>query len=53
MAEKATDLSGDLIDLSGLSLYDLDKLGETALGAALRRLLDDPQEPMAGFSAMT
>lgn len=53
MSEDGTDLDGDLIDLSGLSLYDLDKLGDSGLGVALRRLLDDPQEPMAGFSAMT
>jgi FXSXX-COOH protein len=53
MREDVTDLGGELIDVSGLSLRDLDDLGETRLGAALRRLLDDPQEPLAGFSAMT
>jgi FXSXX-COOH protein len=53
MPEKPADLSSDLIDLSDLSLHDVDKLGDTALGTALRRILDDPHEPMAGFSAMT
>jgi FXSXX-COOH protein len=53
MCEDVTDLGGDLIDVSGLSLRDLDKLGETGLSTALRRLLDDPKEPLAGFSAMT
>jgi len=54
---RVPDVPGDaddgLIDLSGLSLRDLDKLGESALSHELRRVLlsasaDD--ETIAGFS---
>jgi FXSXX-COOH protein len=51
------DVPGDaedgLIDLSGLSLRDLDKLGDSSLVYELRRLLDDGDgepEVIAGFN---
>jgi FXSXX-COOH protein len=42
-----------LIDLSGLSLRDLDKLGESALSLELRRLLlsgSTDDETISGFT---
>lgn len=45
-----------LIDLTGLSLRDLDESGQSCLGDALRRVLrsrEDDAEPVAGFSSST
>jgi FXSXX-COOH protein len=45
-------LTGDLIDVSGLSLRDLDKLHKNALAQELRRLLghvEDDENAVNGF----
>jgi FXSXX-COOH protein len=47
------DAEGGLIDLSGLSLRDLDKLGDSSLMHELRRLFDggdEEAEIVAGFN---
>jgi hypothetical protein len=44
--------TGDLIDVSGLTLQDVESLGESTIGLALRRVLETEQsEPSLGFSA--
>ncbi|MFF0310930.1 FxSxx-COOH cyclophane-containing RiPP peptide [Streptosporangium sp. NPDC004379] len=51
--EDATRDSG-LIDVSGLSLRDLDRLDETALAHALRRLMEIEErdaDPVAGHQS--
>lgn len=50
------DMSGDfgdtLIDVTGLTLRDLDAISETSLAEALRQVLDDePAGPVAGFQS--
>jgi FXSXX-COOH protein len=48
--------AGGLIDLTELSLHDLDESDESCLGDALRRVLrsrEDDAEPIAGFSSST
>jgi len=46
------EFSGDLIDVTGLSLRDLDKLPESSLILALREVLtSDRAGTSAGFSA--
>lgn len=48
------DLRTALIDLSGLSLGDLDAVGQTALGTALRRIVareGEPTHPVLGFQS--
>lgn len=48
------DLGTTLIDLSGLSLGDLDAVGQTALGTALRRVVargNEPTDPVVGFQS--
>jgi FXSXX-COOH protein len=46
------EFSGDLIDVTGLSLRDLDGLPESSLTLALREVLtSDCAGPSAGFSA--
>jgi FXSXX-COOH protein len=52
MHNEADDFSGDLIDVTGLSLRDLDRLPESSLAVALRQVLtSDGVGPSAGFSA--
>jgi FXSXX-COOH protein len=48
------DLRTALIDLSGLSLADLDAVGQTALAAALRRIVargGQSADPVVGFQS--
>ncbi|MBT2227904.1 FxSxx-COOH cyclophane-containing RiPP peptide [Nonomuraea sp. NEAU-A123] len=52
MSDELTEPPG-LVDVSGLSLADLDKVDESALAHALRMLLragEDAMGPIAGFS---
>jgi FXSXX-COOH protein len=52
MHNEADDFSGDLIDVTGLSLRELDRLPESSLAMALRQVLtSDGAGPSAGFSA--
>jgi FXSXX-COOH protein len=52
MHNEADDFSGDLIDVTGLSLRELDGLPESNLALALRQVLaSDGAGPSAGFSA--
>jgi FXSXX-COOH protein len=54
MSEDPIDLGDDLIDLSGVTLRDLDQLGESILVKALRPLMegaDSDSEPVAGFQS--
>lgn len=47
-----TDFSNGLIDVTELSLAELDKIGDSSLDIALRRILDDDDTgPVAGFSS--
>jgi FXSXX-COOH protein len=47
-----TDFSSDLIDVTGLSLRDLDRLPESSLALALREVLtSNDAGPSAGFSS--
>jgi FXSXX-COOH protein len=49
---EATDFTGDLIDVTGLSLRDLDQVPESSLALALRHVLSSGDAtPSAGFSA--
>jgi FXSXX-COOH protein len=53
MPDDVGDTDGGLIDLSGLSLRDLDKLGESRLLSELRQALGpnpDVTEAIAGFN---
>jgi FXSXX-COOH protein len=48
----ARDFSGDLIDVTGLSLRDLDRVPESSLALALRQVLSSSDTgPSAGFSS--
>jgi FXSXX-COOH protein len=52
MSENDNDLEGDLLDVTDLSLRDLDAIGESRLARALRQVLDGEDiTPVAGFSA--
>jgi FXSXX-COOH protein len=55
MGDNAAEHGTDLLDVSELSLRDLDELGdqqETPLGHALRRILDDSDSAsVAGFTS--
>jgi FXSXX-COOH protein len=52
MHNETDDFSGGLIDVTGLSLRDLDGLPESTLAVALRNVLaSDGAGPSAGFSA--
>ncbi|MEU8247249.1 FxSxx-COOH cyclophane-containing RiPP peptide [Nonomuraea sp. NPDC048916] len=53
MGEKsAEEYGGGLIDVSGLSLSDLDALDQPSLALALRRLVEDAGSgPVAGFQS--
>ncbi len=49
-----TDWRSDLVDLSGLTVADLRSratLDDSALALNLRKLLDEPDEPTAGFNS--
>jgi FXSXX-COOH protein len=53
MHDETADLKGDLIDVSELTLRDLDKIIGSALAQALRPIIDrsaEATEPVAGFS---
>lgn len=53
MPEDRNDANEGLIDLSGLSLRDLDKVGESILSRELRQALGpdpDATEAIAGFN---
>jgi FXSXX-COOH protein len=39
----------DLVDLGGIHLADVARLRGDALGDALRRIVDHPDEPVASF----
>ena len=44
----------DILDLSGLSLSDLEEVRPSTLGRVLRRIVaqdDDPTDPVIGFEA--
>jgi FXSXX-COOH protein len=48
------DLSSTLVDLTDVRLVDLCALDQTALGMALRRVLEEadrPQDAVAGFQS--
>jgi FXSXX-COOH protein len=48
------DLSSTLVDLTDVRLADLRAIDGTALGSALRRILEEadrPQEVVAGFQS--
>ena len=52
--EVVEDIETELPDLTALSLGDLEKIGPSSLGHALRRVLsrdDDPADPVVGFQA--
>jgi FXSXX-COOH protein len=52
MHNETDDFSDDLIDVTGLSLRELDRLPESSLALALRQVLaSDGTGPSAGFSA--
>lgn len=54
MSADSSDADGGLIDITGLSLRDLDVSGESGLEHALRRILWghlDESEAIAGFSS--
>ena len=53
MRGEITEESGHaLIDVSGMSLRDLDEIGESSLADALRHVLEDDEiGPAAGFTA--
>ncbi len=53
MPDDLSDAEGGLIDLSGLSLRDLDELGESSLSRELRQALGgnpDETEAIVGFN---
>lgn len=48
------DNQPELVDLSGLSLSDLSRLGGSAVAHSLRRILEDidrPQDAVAGWNS--
>jgi FXSXX-COOH protein len=50
------DVQGSLIDVSELSIDDLDALDQSALGLAVQELLDPTRHdgtPVAGFTSYT
>jgi FXSXX-COOH protein len=53
MRDESDDFGDVLIDVTELSLRDLDTIGESSLGAALRYVLDGEAEtrPVAAFSS--
>lgn len=52
MGDEAAGLTGDLLDVTELSLRDLAELGESRLADALREVLDGADiGPSAGFSS--
>jgi FXSXX-COOH protein len=53
MRDESEEESGSvLIDISGMSLRDLDEIDGTSLAQALRRVLDDDDiAPVAGFTS--
>jgi FXSXX-COOH protein len=52
MKDKSDDFGDSLIDVSQLSLRDLDEIGESSLAHALRQVLsDEPTGPVAGFQS--
>ncbi len=56
MGEEATPATADfgngLIDVTGLCLADLDRIGQSSLDFALRRIVDELDAgPVAGFNA--
>jgi FXSXX-COOH protein len=52
MQDKPDDFGAGLIDVTGLSLHDLDAISESSLADALRQVLgDDQSEPVAGFQS--
>jgi FXSXX-COOH protein len=52
MHNETDDFSSGLIDVTGLSLRDLERLPESSLAVALRDVLtSDGAGPSAGFSA--
>jgi FXSXX-COOH protein len=52
MLDESGDFGEVLIDVSGLSLRDLDGISESSLAQALRHVLDDEETgPVAGFSS--
>ncbi|WP_344970414.1 FxSxx-COOH cyclophane-containing RiPP peptide [Streptosporangium fragile] len=51
-AEDAAFVGGGLVDVTGLSLADLDRVDNFHLKHALRRILDDDNTgPVAGFTS--
>jgi FXSXX-COOH protein len=55
VGEDSADFGGELIDVSQLSLHDLDAIGSSVLGQALGRLLDPEQKDeraLSGFQAV-
>jgi FXSXX-COOH protein len=56
MRDDISAAASGLLDLTEVSLHDLDESDESCLGDALRRVLrtrEDDAEPIAGFSAST
>lgn len=52
MQDESTGFGDVLIDVSGLSLRDLNEVDETVISHALRRVLGEEDEgPVAGFSS--
>lgn len=52
MHDESSTESDCLIDVTGLSLGDLEAIDESTIAQALRRMLDDVQaEPVAGFQS--
>lgn len=52
MSDTPYDFGNALIDVTGLSLHDLETISESSLAQALRQVLDDEQAvPVAGFQS--
>ncbi|WP_248962415.1 FxSxx-COOH cyclophane-containing RiPP peptide [Sphaerisporangium perillae] len=51
LSEPDADFATDVIDVTGLSLVDLDGVQGSALDQALRRLIEVGSGPVAGFNA--
>lgn len=52
MHDEAADFGQVLIDVTDMSLRDLDEISESRLAEALRRVLaDDETGPVAGFTS--
>ena len=52
MHDETVDFSQVLIDVTGMSLRDLDAISESRLAETLRRVLaDDETGPVAGFTS--